>query len=89
MRPSSSASEARARAPLAAALLVEPRFHGLEQRALDDRLVLAGMALGLVVDRAEVDPVAQDVRERAVAEGHASDHRAQGQSAPERTRLSG
>src|SRR5215207_176098 len=60
---------ARSGAPLAAALLVEPRLHGLEQRAFDNRLVLAGMALGLVVDRAEVDPVAQKMGERAVAEG--------------------
>src|SRR5829696_3079575 len=42
------------------------------------------MALRLVVDHAEVDPVAQKMGERAVAEGHASDHRARGQWAPAR-----
>jgi hypothetical protein len=31
--------------------------------------------LDLVVDRAEVDPVAQKMGERAIAEGHAADHR--------------
>src|SRR5215207_590828 len=75
---------ARAGAPLAAALLVELGLHGLEQRALEDRLVLAGMALGFVIDLAAVDPVAQKMGERAVAEGHAADHRARGQSAPAR-----
>ena len=35
------------------------------------------MAAALVVDLAEIDPVAQRWRERAVGEGHAADHRAE------------
>src|SRR5215207_6184771 len=44
---------ARARAPIAAPLLVELDLHGLEQRAFDDRLVLAGWlwALWLISPR--------------------------------------
>jgi hypothetical protein len=67
--PEQESLGARAGAPFAAPLLVELGLHRLEQRAFDDRLVLAGMALALVVDRAAIDPVAQDVRERAIPKG--------------------
>src|SRR5215208_3781589 len=47
----------------------------------DQGLVLAGVAGALVVDLAEVDPIAQQVRERAVGERHAANYPARGKGA--------
>src|SRR3954470_3635174 len=51
----------------------------LKHRRRDDRGVLPRMACAAVVELAEIDPVAQHVRERAVAERYAPDGPARAQ----------
>jgi hypothetical protein len=46
----------------------------LEQISWDDRLVLAWMALSVMIDLTEIDPVAQKMRQGTVGQRHAPDH---------------
>ena len=52
----------------AAGVRVEARLDGREEIAIDDGLVPAGMRPPLVDDQAEIDSVAQQLKERATAE---------------------
>src|SRR4051812_10079231 len=46
-------------------------LHSVEQCWRDDRLVLSRMAGSLVVQLPEIDPVTQEIRERAIGQLHA------------------
>src|SRR6516225_8094225 len=52
----------------------EPRLNRIPKRLIDDRNVLAGMALALVNDLPAIDAVLQDQVERAARERLAADH---------------
>src|SRR3954463_13051620 len=77
---------ARGGAPGACAVAIggELLLDRLKHRPRDDRGVLPRMACAAVVELAEVDPVAQHMRERAVAERDAPDGPARAQPAPSR-----
>ena len=46
-------------------LLLQSGLHGVEQRPVEDRLVLAGMDLAAIGDLADIEAVLQEMRERA------------------------
>ena len=58
---------------IAIALLGELSLNGLEQVTIEDRRMLCGADLALEVDLADVEPVAQEIGERASGEGDAAD----------------
>ena len=51
---------------------VEPGLHGLEQLAVEDRLMLAAMHLTPVADLTDVEPVLEQMGERSHAEADAA-----------------
>jgi hypothetical protein len=61
IRPRSSAGVCARHWFLRATVFGEDRLHLVPGRAIDDRLMLAGMARPLVHRIAEVDPVVQDL----------------------------
>src|SRR3954470_10736351 len=77
---------ARGGAPGAPAIAIggELLLDRLKHRRPDDRRVLPRMACAAVVELAEIDPVAQEMRERAVGERYAPDSPARAQPAPSR-----
>src|SRR3954470_10506615 len=75
---------ARGRAPGAGAIAIggELLLDRLKHRRRDDRRVLPRMACAAVVELAEIDPVAQHVRKRAIGQRHAPYDPARAQPAP-------
>src|SRR5215207_243342 len=67
--------------PGAVAVGGELLLHSVEQGRRDDRLMLSRMARALVVQLAEVDPVAQEIREGTIGQRHAPDSPARAERA--------
>ena len=64
---------ARPRRAIAAALLHQLSLNGLEQVTIEDRRMLCWTDLALEDDLADIEPVAQEIGERASGEGDAAD----------------